>query len=507
MKTLQSKMIPPYRVFTIYALVFIVGIFISSYTAVDFARSWQIILFTIISLIFFTLVNFLLKNRLLTIIAWSFVIIFLALLLYSLFSSRVAEMPKFGDVKIVGMIANNPQVDYEKQRVEISVKNVDGTTISSSEPRIQADLPKIPILEYGDYVELSGNVESSTSSSIDPSYKKFLKKNLVSGIIQNPDSVFKSGKNQSMITHSIRILYMISSYFEQSINSILPEPQASLAAGLVLGIKRNIPADLTDDLNRTGLTHIVALSGYNVTIIMLVFSQLLVQHLGKRKTFWAGVVLVTLFVIMTGAASSVIRAGIFSTLVIYGSTVGRKADQTNMMLLAAIIMILANPFILTNDIGFQLSFLAFAGLIYFSPIISRLFDSSRFRNWPDWIKLPFVETLSAQIAVFPLIIYVFGRFSLIAPIANFLVLWILPLAMLVSFIAGLSGIIYYYLGKILALLAWPVLTYVIKATEIASVLPFSSFEFGQNSIVLVLFLYSCIIIFLFFGIRKFRIIL
>lgn len=503
----EDKKIPPYRIFTIFALAFLFGIFISSFINFEFGKSWLIFLIIIFSLLFASLINFVLKNRVLTVVSFSLATIIIAMNFYAYFSSRVAKISDFGQQEIAGTIINNPQSDYQKQRVEIAVSSITNVDVIGRKPRVLVDLPKYPIVEYGDIVSVSGQIEAADDKKIEASYRKYLKKKLVSGIIQRPERTEVVGEKTDIFFRGVKGLYMISSYFLNSLNNILPEPQASLAAGLILGVKRNIPDYLTDDLNKAGLTHIIALSGYNVTIIMVVLAQILQRYLGKKKTFWCGLGLILLFVIMTGAASSVVRAAIFSSLIIYGATIGRKADQTNVILLAAITMIIINPYILVNDVGFQLSFLAFCGLIYFSPLIKKFVESSKLRFWPEWIMLPLVETLAAQVVVFPLIIYVFGRFSLIAPVANLIVLGIIPTAMAVSFLAGLGGLIYFYLGEVFGLIAWPVLTYVIKATEISAALPFSSFEFGKNSVFLMLVLYSLVSLFLIFGFRKFKIVL
>jgi competence protein ComEC len=500
---MSGNSIPPYRVFTIYAVAFILGIFVSSFFSLDIDKVLFPFLFLISMFCFSALMNFVLKNRTLTMVSWSFVFILLATIIYSYFDKSFVNLPKTGNLEIKGSIVSNPQTDYKKQQIIVKVIQFDGKTIKAN-MRILVDAPKFPVLAYGDIVELDGNVQRP-DDNYEISYQKYLKKNLISGVIIQTDQITNTGEARSTTVMLVKGLYLISSYFEQSINRILPEPQASLASGLILGIKRNIPADLSDDLSKAGLTHIIALSGFNVTIIMKVLSDLLRKPLGKKKTFILGMVFVLFFVIMTGAASSVIRAAIFSTLIIYGSTIGRKADQTNLILLAAIIMVMINPFVLVNDVGFQLSFLAFAGLIYISPLLTKLVSNSKVNNLPEWIKSPLIETSSAQLAVFPLIIYVFGRLSVIAPIANLIVLWILPLSMLVSFLAGIGGLIYLYIGKIAGLFAWPVLSYIISATKITANLPFSSFELGKNSIIPILVLYLIIGTFLIVGYKKYKI--
>jgi len=192
---------------------------------------------------------------------------------------------------------------------------------------------------------------------------------------------------------------------------------------------------------------------------------------------------------MTGASASVVRAGIFSLLLLYGKTLGRKAYQTNLLLLAAAIMLLFNSFLLADDLGFQLSFLAFAGIIYLSPLVGYIFAARRLSILPDWLKKALVETLSAQILVFPLIIFAFGRVSLISPLTNVAVLWILPLAMLLAFFVGISGLLSLYLGKIIGFAAWPVLAYIITVANLGAKIPLAALNTSKYQINIVLLLY------------------
>ena len=137
-------------------------------------------------------------------------------------------------------------------------------------------------------------------------------------------------------------------------------------------------------------------------------------------------------------------------------------------------MVIANPYILRYDSGFQLSFLAFAGLIYISPQIKKIFEKRNLKKLPDGIKMPLVETLGAQLAVFPLIWYQFGRLSLIAPLSNILVLPLIPLSMLLIFITGVGAMLNFQLGLICSFILWPVLEYIIKIVELLAKVPWAS---------------------------------
>lgn len=251
----------------------------------------------------------------------------------------------------------------------------------------------------------------------------------------------------------------------KSIEKILPEPQASFLAGLLFGIDKNIPKNLLEDFNKTGTRHIIALSGYNITIIAsLIMGFLLWLGFWRKHAFYLSITAIIFFVFLTGASASVVRAAIMGLLVLLAQQVGRLSNPKNLLALAAFFMILKEPSALLNNAGLQLSFAATIGIIYLSPYLKKL---------PEILA----TTLSAQIAVSPLIIFYFHQVSLISPIANLLVLPIIPVTMLVGFIALAIGVLYLPIGIFLAWPAWLFLTYEIKIIELLTKVPFAGLSF------------------------------
>ena len=490
------KKIPKFRLFTIFSLAFLAGVALASYVVVDYEHSRLILTYSILALILVALYNILYKNYILIIISLSLSGLFSGLFYYSHFEFVNRPHIEYGVGKeIEGQIIRKPAVDYKKQSV----------VIETNGQRILVSLPHYPKVYYGDRVKFTGTIEKPGMIE-DFDYGKYLKKDLIFGTVTSPKDVLAYTSNLSFKQKIYKNLYAVSDNFESSINRILPEPQASLAAGLILGIKRNIPDSFKDALSVTGLTHIIALSGYNVTIIVAVLADLLVGYIGRKKVFFIGSLLILGFVILTGAASSVVRAAIFSFLVLFGKIIGRRADFTNLIILAGLLMILYNPFVLALDVGFQLSFLAFCGLIYLSPIVAKIFEKHWTKKIPNIIKSPLIETLSAQIAVFPLIATLFGRVSIIGPISNIAVLWIVPWSMGVTFIAGLFGLIWYPLGKLAALIAWPLLTYIIKVVEAMARIPGAAIQTQKGVWQVEAGLYAILIFFIVLLSRKFKII-
>ncbi|MEI8143346.1 MAG: ComEC/Rec2 family competence protein [Candidatus Berkelbacteria bacterium] len=469
MKIFVDNLKYSFRIFTIVAVGFLIGVAVGE---VQQVINLGLSVLIALSVLFITVgaINYLLKNQYLTLAASMFVFIFIGIIYNLQFAHSVVPKINFGtDVTITGVVADRPDLSKGKQKIVVdAIEN-------GRKTRILVFLPHFPAYRVGDELRISGQIDKPAMIE-DFDYPGYLKGQKIFSYIRQPKSVEKIGQSGKIGYRFRASLFNLAQKIENVLQKTLPEPQASLAEGLILGAKKDLPADFVLALQRTGLTHIVALSGYNVTIIVIALSALLLTIIGRKKTFWLSVVLVLFFVTMTGGASSVVRAAIFSIAIIFGQTMlGRPGDQTNLMLLAAIVMVLFNPFILCHDIGFQLSFLAFCGLIYLSPILKKSFASRKGRYIPENIRNTAAETLSAQFAVLPIMIFQFKQISLIAPVSNILILWIIPLTMLYSFIVGLIGLLWLPAAKIFADAAWPLLTYIIDGVVWMSKIPFASY--------------------------------
>jgi competence protein ComEC len=187
--------------------------------------------------------------------------------------------------------------------------------------------------------------------------------------------------------------------------------------------------------------------------------------LKRRKAFWCSVVVIFLFTILTGASASVVRASLMGLLLLFANGYGRLYNPKNSIILAGGVMIYHNPMVLVFDIGFQLSFLAVVGLLYIYPFLN-----NRFRKIPEFwgLKELILMTISAQLAVAPLLIYYFNNFSLVSLPTNVLILPVLPIAMFLGFISGLLGMIFLPLGQVVGWFAWAVTAYQIGVVKIIS---------------------------------------
>lgn len=280
--------------------------------------------------------------------------------------------------------------------------------------------------------------------------------------------------------------------FGAGLQTALPEPLASFSMGLLVGQRNTLPEDITTSLKMVGLTHIIAVSGYNLTI-MLDFAR---KRFGRRSKFGAtlgAVALMLSFIAITGASASIVRAAVVSGIGLAAWYTGRSVRPMVVILLAAALTAGSNPVYLWSDIGWYLSFLAFFGILMVAPQITKRIWKNR---EPSALATVAVETLSAELMTIPLIMFIFGQVSLVGLLANVLVVSFIPLAMLLSFIVGLAGAAAPLLVGWLALpLRW-LLTYMLDVAALLSKVP-NGFRTGMYLTVFDMILcYAAIVLLL-----------
>lgn len=368
---------------------------------------------------------------------------------------KAIQLPYSKEITIEGQVIGHP--DFSGSQANYILKYEDA--------KIRLTAGRYPEYHYGDVLRTKGVIKES--------YPYFFHQGIL-GQVYSEETIEKTGHRGNII---VKTIYVIRDKFEDSLNKSLSEPYASFAAGLVLGSKRNIPDSLMSDFNRTGTTHIIAVSGYNVTII-IVWIGLFLGIFSRKFKFWGSLAAILIFVIMTGAPASVIRAGILAGLIALGHFEGRRINMLIILLLTASMMLLASPYALKYDLSFQLSFLAFVGLVYLGPIIS---ERKIIRWMPNFFKNTFSETLGAQIMVLPILIYAFDRVSLVSPITNILILWIIPASMVLVFAVGIAGLIIIGLGQVVGYIGWLFLKYIIIIVENFSKIPWASYTIKTTS--------------------------
>lgn len=258
-------------------------------------------------------------------------------------------------------------------------------------------------------------------------------------------------------------------WFSNIISKYIPSPASSLGIGFLLGQRRSLPSNLAESLQLAGLTHIVVASGYNLTILVRLARRLF-SRVSKYLSALMSSLLIVSFIAVTGLSPSMVRAGLVSFLSLAAWYYGRKFHPITLLSIAVAITVFINPNYAWGDLGWQLSFLAFAGVMILAPLIQAyLFGEKK----PLFIHQILIETVSAQIATFPILIMAFGQISNVAIISNLLVLPLIPLAMLLTFATGALGFI---LPVFINLIAWPttmLLNYMVVVAEFMAELPWA----------------------------------
>ncbi len=280
-----------------------------------------------------------------------------------------------------------------------------------------------------------------------------------------------------------RGIFALKSHMIERINRLYSEPSASLAAGILIGQRRAIPQDILDNFNTAGLTHVLAISGYNVSMMIMVFGYLF-QNAARRSRYLWMFFGVMVLVVFTGFSASVLRAAWMGSIALVAQALGRKGSALHLLLVSGVIMVLMSPRMILVDLSFQLSFLSTLGILVFMPKIEAFEAKLVARSGFGWVaKIPafmregFCVTLAAQVFTIPLLFYQFGRFSLIAPVANIFVLPLIPWIMLFSFCGLMISFVFFPLGQLLSFIAYVLITLMLLFVDFFAHVPFAALQF------------------------------
>ena len=271
----------------------------------------------------------------------------------------------------------------------------------------------------------------------------------------------------TVLSHHNSLINETRRRFAAGMQSALPEPLASFAMGLLVGQRATLPVQVKQDLLMVGLTHIIAVSGYNLTIILQASKRLFAKQ-SKRIAVGLSLGLIIVFLALAGASASIVRAAIVSTLSIVTNFYGRSMPPLNLIVIAAAITAWANPVYVWSDISWYLSFLAFFGVMVLAPLIS---ERLRFKHKDSVLVAVAIESICAETMSLPIVLYIFGQMSLIGLPANVLVVALVPLAMLLSLFAGLAGLL---APTLAGWIAWPakaLLNYMLDISHLLANLP------------------------------------
>lgn len=381
-----------------------------------------------------------------------------------------------GKVQLKGCVVEEVDVRNDKVKYTIEVDELKSLAgFSGAElytgvaGRVLVTGQRYPVFEYGDCLLVTGNLEKPENIE-DFDYAGYLSRYGIYSVIYRSE-IELIGRGGGGFFYR---LFEFKSSFESGLAQVFAEPYASFMSGLILGSRRGISAGLLADFNTTGLSHIVAISGYNITLLIVVVSGLF-GFLSRKMKVAASFVFIGVFVVLVGASAAVVRAAVMGIIGLMALWFGRNYFVGVSLFSAAFFMNLWNPKILIYDVGFQLSFLATCGLVHVSPRLEKYF-----RRIPEYlgIRSSLLMTISAQVLALPIILLNFGRLSIISPLANVFVLPFIPLAMIFGFFAVVLGYVWNFLGLLAGFIGYLVLALIIFLVKLFAAVPLASLEIG-----------------------------
>lgn len=275
----------------------------------------------------------------------------------------------------------------------------------------------------------------------------------------------------------------VRDWFASAIRRAIPEPQASLGIGYLTGQKSALPTELSEALQIAGLSHVVVASGYNLTILVRLARRLFMR-ISKFVSALASSIMIASFVAMTGLSPSMSRAGLVSGLSLLSWYYGRRFHPFVLLPLAAAITVAFQPSYAWGDVGWQLSFSAFAAVMIVGPLLQGFFFGEK---EPGTIRQILGETVAAHIVTIPIVVASFGVISNVAIIANIMIVPLVPLAMLLTFISGIVALVIEPIASIIALPATWLLSYMTSTAQYLANLPWAQSEFSAEWWMIVLY--------------------
>ena len=401
---------------------------------------------------------------------------------FNVANDKISKFNGFGEIILTGTILSEPDIRDTFQKLKVRID--DSTVLVTTN--------KYPEYKYLDTIKIIGELETPQEDE-EFSYKNYLKKDGIYSVMFYPKIELVSGiHNYTVYSFLYERFLVLKERIRKSIKYNFSPPQSSIIEGTILGNNGAMSQDLKDKLNITGLRHIIAVSGTHVIILSSIIMSLLIA-LGLKRTdaFYIAIVLICLYIILTGLPASGIRAGIMGGLYLLAQKFGRQSMGIRVIVMACAVMLMFNPLLLFYDVGFQLSFLAVIGLIYLDPIFQKMIKIFIKDKAENFVKI-ISATFAAQIFTLPILIYSFGNISFVSPITNLLVAPIVYWLMIFGFLSALVGIISLQIGWILSIPCYFILKYFLWVIDFFSQ-PWAIKTFENVHWIWLVFLYLIII--------------
>lgn len=402
----------------------------------------------------------------------------LGVLIYSfLVNPKTERVSQYYDQKVdlTGIIIAEPEKRINQQKFEFKAEKIPA--------KILVTVQLYPEYNYGDKIKLSGKLREPTVFE-DFDYRAYLAKEGIYLVSYYPEvRVIDSGYGNWFLQK----IQAFKNKMRLIIEANLLPPHSAILKAAFLGDRHSLSDQFKEKLNLTGTRHIVAISGLHIVIwSQLILYLALMCGLWRNQAFYLVLVVLSLYICLIGAPVSAIRAGIMAGILLLAQKLGRLRGSGRAIVFAASVMLLFNPWLLKDDVGFQLSFAATLGIAYLKPILDeKLVKIPEVFHLRDILTM----TLSAQLGVLGILVYHFGQLSLISPLANFLIVPFLPAVIILGILLVVSGLIWIGLAKIAVIPLWILLDYIVKVIDYFSGLSFVAYQVQEMSIFILVAYY------------------
>jgi competence protein ComEC len=397
------------------------------------------------------------------------------------------------DMLVTGTLIEPPDYrdNYTNLRLEVSGVDTGDQELPAS-GLLLARVSNNQTFRYGEILRLRGSLKTPPENE-DFSYRDYLAAQHIHSYMSSAEVTVLPGRGGSLVYAA---LYEFKEKALANIYRLFPDPESSLLAGILLGVDTGLTKELQQAFKNTGTAHIIAISGFNISIIAGLFVTFFSRFLGPRRGTVVAVLGIIFYTILVGGEAAVVRAAIMGSLALVAKQVGRRQAALNTLLAVALIMCFWNPLYLW-DVGFQLSFFATLGLIlYADPFsqfatrtITRYFPASAAERFAELFSEFVLLTLAAQVTTIPIMAYHFQRISLVSFLANPFILPAQPAVMILGGLAVLLSLVWFPLGQIAAWVTWPFVVYTIRMVELFDRVPHGTIFLGELSIWFVIFFY------------------
>lgn len=442
-----------------FLILFIVGIFVRSLVSLPLNFFLLVVLIGII-----IAVSFYQRQKKIAILLLGSIFLFLGMWRVDSFLPKVDEnhVVNFNGqvVQFVGNISAEPDIRDKFILYQIDIDQIGSDVLVFG--------PKYSEYKLGDKLAMQCRLEAPENIE-DFNYPGFLAKEGIYSICFSPQNIEKIDEGN----HTIKTwLIGQKQNFKSIVDKTVNWPASAFLNSILLGLRREVPANIQDNFSATGTSHLMAISGLHIVILSgIIFSLFRSLGISKKQAFVFVIIFLIFFVSLIGFRSSAVRASVFGLVGILAQVVARPKRAALVLLWAAVILLLINPLLLVYDISFQLSFLAVLGLIYFGEWFKKVF-----RKIPKDLGLRdvLVMTMSAQVFVLPWILYKFGTLSIISPLANLLVLPVMPLVMGLGFALIVLGLAWLPLAQIIGAVLWGLISYILLINNFLAQIPLAN---------------------------------